>query len=135
MHRYIATSVEGFGTAIGRWVCYPRVLLLRDGNILAEKDPAKTDRKIIEQYRIDVSKSTRVKQKKAGEANSNIFALGTSSSSLLRFGVHRFFEDEATQIKDLREAPILSTVTKFPAVGARAQRIRRLGSMRSATTN
>lgn len=106
MYRYLASSVEGFVQQLA--VCYVThgYFYYVTGQIPVEKDPEKTDRKIIERYRIDVSKSTRVRQKKAGEANLQYLRFGHFFVILATAGVHSFFEEEAAVLKDLRESPI-----------------------------
>ena len=105
MYRYVAASVEGFVQQLAVGYVTHGYFFYVTGEIPAEKDPEKTDRKIIEQYRIDVSKSTRVKQKKAGEANLQYLRSGHSFVIIATAGVHPFFEQEARVLKDLRESP------------------------------
>ena len=106
MYRYVATSVEGFVQQVA--VCYVThgYFFYVAGQIPADKDPERTDRKIIDMYRIDVSKSTRVRQKKAGEANLQYLRFGHSFVILATPGFHHFFEDEASVLKDIRETPL-----------------------------
>ena len=106
MYRYLATSVEGFVQQLAVGYVTHGYFYFVTGQIPAEKDPEKTDRKIIERYRIDVSKSTRVKQKKAGEANLQYLRFGHFFVILATPGVHLFFEEEAAVLKDLRESPL-----------------------------
>jgi len=106
MYRYLAASVEGFVQQLA--VCYVThgYFFYVTGQIPAEKDPEKTDRKIIERYGIEISKSTRVKRKKAGEANLQYLRFGHFFVILATAGVHVFFEGEAAVLKDLRESPL-----------------------------
>lgn len=106
MYRYLASSIEGFVQQLAVGYVTHGYFFYVTGQIPTEKDPEKTDRKIIERYRIDVSKSTRVRQKKAGEANLQYLRFGHFFVILATPGVHRFFEDEAAVLKDLRETPI-----------------------------
>ena len=68
-YKAVATSVEGFVQQIAcsylRWGYWFYVT----GHIRRGKDPTAVDGKLIEQYGIDVSESTRLRRKRSGLAN------------------------------------------------------------------
>jgi len=105
-YRCVASSVEGFVQQLA--VCYVThgYYFYVTGQIPEKKDPVRVDQRIIERYRINVSKSARVRQKKAGEANLQYLRFGRSFVILATPGVHHFFQEEAAILKDLRETPI-----------------------------
>ena len=84
--------------AHGYWFYVP-------GWIPPPKDPETLDRKLIEKYGIDVSKWERARRKKAGLANLHYLRHGRTFVLIATHGVHRFFEEEAGQIRDIRRVP------------------------------
>ncbi len=76
------------------------------GEIPAHKEPTKTDRKIIEQYGVGISKWARARRKKAGLANVQYLRLEHFYVILATRGAHVFFEREKARLKDARETPI-----------------------------
>ena len=83
-YQCVAMSVAGFVQQlavnyVARGYCF-----YVTGTIPEGKDPAKTDRKIIEQYGIDISKWARARRRKEGKANIQIFVTTGSMSSSRR---------------------------------------------------
>ena len=76
------------------------------GRIPDYKDPASTDTKILAQYGIGVSKWVRARRKKAGLANVHYLRFGRFFVLIANHGEHRFFTDEARQLKDIRVYPL-----------------------------
>lgn len=106
MYRCVATSVAGFIQQLA--VCYVRhgYWFYVTGEIPAHKDPGKTDRKLIEQYEIAISKWARARRKKAGGANLHYLRFARFYVIIATHGIHPFFEAEAKRLKDIRETPI-----------------------------
>lgn len=106
MYRCVATSVAGFVQQMA--VCYVRhgYWFYVTGEIPAHKDPEKTDRKIIEQYEIGISKWARARRKKSGGANLHYLRFERFYVIIATHGIHPFFEAEARRLKDIREIPI-----------------------------
>lgn len=75
------------------------------GWIPPSKDPEAVDRKLIEKYGIDISKWERARRKKAGLANLHYLRHGRTFILISTHGQHRFFKDEARQIRDIRRVP------------------------------
>lgn len=105
-YRAVATSVEGFVQQIA--CCYLRhgYWLYLTGRIPVDKDPLSVDAKLIAKYGIAVSESTRARRKKAGQANLQYLRFERFFVILATKGQHRFFEDEAGQIRDIRRVPL-----------------------------
>ena len=105
-YRAVATSVEGFVQQIA--CCYLRhgywfyVL----GRVPKGKAPEAIDKKLIEKYGIAVSESTRARRKKAGRANLQYIRHESTFVILATKGEHKFFEEEANLIRDIRRVPI-----------------------------
>lgn len=76
------------------------------GSIPEGKDPARTDAKLIDRYGIDCSKFTRARRKRVGLANVQYIRFRNRFVLLATHGDHRFFQDEATQIRDVRREPL-----------------------------
>lgn len=105
-YRAVATSVEGFVQQIA--CCYLRhgYWFYVTGRIPADKEPAAVDSKLIGKYGIDVSESTRARRKKSGRANLQYLRYDSFFVILATKGKHRFYEDEAEQIRDIRRVPL-----------------------------
>src|SRR5271169_1936932 len=69
------------------------------GQIPAEKDPRRTDKKIMEQYGIAMSKWTRFRRREAGEAGIQYARHKHQFVIISTDGEHRFLRDEATVIQ------------------------------------
>ena len=76
------------------------------GEIPAHKDPAATDAKIVRHYGTDISKWTRYRQRRRGCASVQYLRHGHRFVLLATHGAHRFFQDEADVIRDLRQQPL-----------------------------
>ena len=76
------------------------------GEIPEHKDPAKTDGKIIGQYGIAISKWARARARKRGEASVQYHRFGRQFVILATSGSHRFFTEEAKNIRDVRRVPL-----------------------------
>ena len=106
-YRCVATSVAGFlqqltvsYLARGYWFYVM-------GCVPEGKDPEGVDARLVEKYGIDVSRSTRVRRKKAGLANVHYIRRGRFFVLLATHGRHAFFEQEAALIRDARRRPIV----------------------------
>lgn len=105
-YRAVATSVEGFVQQIA--CCYLRhgYWFYVTGQIPAGKDPLVVDAKLIAKYGVAVSESTRARRKKAGQANLQYLRFERFFVVLATKGTHRFYEDESSQIRDIRRLPL-----------------------------
>ena len=105
-YRVEATSVEGFVQQIA--CCYLRhgYWFYVIGRVPHGKHPHAVDEKLIAKYQIGISESTRYRRKKAGRANLQYIRHESTFVILATKGEHRFFEDEANLIRDIRRVPI-----------------------------
>jgi len=105
-YRAVTTSVEGFVQQIA--CCYLRhgYWFYVAGNVPNRKCPDSIDQKLIGKYGIDVSESTRARRKKNGQANLQYIRHESKFVILATKGQHRFFEQEANLIRDIRRVPI-----------------------------
>src|SRR5512135_1037454 len=95
-----ATSLGGFIQQLA--VCYVGrgYRFYTTGLIPERKDPRAVDKKLIERYHIDISKSERSRRKLAGIANVHYIRFGWFWVLIATKGKHRFYEDEAGSIRD-----------------------------------
>ena len=105
-YQCVATSVAGFVQQlavnyVARGYYFHVTGIIPDG-----KDPAKTDRKIMEQYGIDISKWARVRRKRAGLANVHYLRHDRFYVIIATRGEHPFFIAEQNQIRDIRKRPL-----------------------------
>lgn len=105
-YRAVATSVEGFVQQIA--CCYLRhgYWFHVQGKVPAGKSPEAIDEKLISKYGIAVSESTRARRKKAGGSNLQYIRHERTFVLLATKGDHRFFDQEAKLIRDIRRVPI-----------------------------
>ena len=105
-YQCVAASVAGFVQQLA--VCYIArgYYFYVTGRIPEDKDPALTDEKIIGQYGIGVSKWTRARRKKAGEASVQYLRYGRFFIIIASHGQQPFFDAEASQLRDVRVSPI-----------------------------
>lgn len=105
-YRAVATSVDGFVQQIA--CCYLRhgYYFYVLGRVPPGKSPKAIDEKLITKYRINVSESTRARRKRAGQANLQYIRHESTFVILATKGEHRFFEDEANLIRDIRRVPL-----------------------------
>lgn len=76
------------------------------GRVPEGKDARAVDEKLLEKYRIAVSRQTRARRKLRGEANVHYLRRENLFVLVATHGKHRFFEEEAGNIRDAREVPI-----------------------------
>lgn len=105
-YRAEATSVEGFVQQIA--CCYLRhgYWFYVRGRVPRGKSLQAVDEKLIAKYGINVSESTRYRRKKAGLANLQYIRHESTFVILATKGEHRFFEEEANLIRDIRRVPL-----------------------------
>lgn len=108
-YRCETTSVEGFVQQVavqylrhGYWFYVP-------GTVPAGKDARTVDRKLIARYGVAVSSKERTRRKRAGLANLHYIRHDRFFLLMATHGQHRFFDDEAGQIRDARRQPIKFT--------------------------
>lgn len=110
-YRYVATSVEGFVQQLAVSYLKNHYWLYVRGEVPEGKDPERVDEKLLAKYPIAVSKWSRARAKKRGDARlqylryRRTFLLLSTLSA--RGRPHPLFEaEERDAIKDARETPI-----------------------------
>lgn len=76
------------------------------GKVPDDKAPEAVDEKLIQKYKIDMSRQTRARQKRRGRANVHYVRFEDQFILLATRGRHLFFEEEKERILDARKVPI-----------------------------
>jgi hypothetical protein len=105
-YQCVAVSVAGFVQQLAVNYAARGYWFYVAGTIPQGKDPAKTDRKIMEQYGIDISKWARARRKRAGLANVHYLRHDRFYVIIATRGEHPFFTAEQNQIRDIRKRPL-----------------------------
>jgi hypothetical protein len=105
-YRFEATSLGGFVQQLA--VSYVRNghFFYVTGRIPARKAVDVIDRKLLERYGIGLSKWARARRKQAGWASVQYLRYERLFVLLATHGKHRFFEEEAQVIRDIRRVPL-----------------------------
>ncbi len=105
-YRCVATSVAGFVQQLA--VCYVGrgYYFYVRGDAPTHKDPAVIDRKLVERYGIAVSKWTRCRRRKRGQASLQYLRHGGFFVLLATHGDHPFFASEGALVRDIRRQPL-----------------------------
>jgi hypothetical protein len=102
----VATSVAGFVQQLAVGYITNGYYFYVAGFIPENKDPTKTDNKILEAYEIAMSKWTRTRRKREGYANVHYLRYQRFYVIIANHGVHPFFASEATRLCDIRRQPV-----------------------------
>lgn len=105
-YRCEATSIEGFVQQVAVNYIGRGYLFYSTGIVPERKDPRMVDLKLIEKHGLDISKWARARRKKDGLANVQYIRHGRFFVLLATHGRHKFFEEERTTMKDVRETPL-----------------------------
>ena len=105
-YRCVATSVEGFVQQVAVQYLRHGYWYYVAGNVPNGKDPAAVDAKLIKKYGIDVSRWERARRRRADLANMQYIRHERFFLLMATHGQHRFFDDEAVEIRDARRVPI-----------------------------
>ena len=106
MYRAEATSIAAFVQRLAVSYLVNGYWFYVAGRIPGDKDPLAVDTKLVERYRIDISKWARVRRKHAGLANLHYLRFERTFLLLATHGQHRFFEEEKNTLRDARRVPI-----------------------------
>jgi hypothetical protein len=104
-YRCVATTAAGFVQQLAVSYIGHGYWFYVTGEIPSRKDPAATDRKLIDHYGIGISKWARARRKRAGLANLHYLRHDRFFVLLASKGEHRFFEEEKG-FKDVRRDSI-----------------------------
>ena len=102
----MATSLTGFVQQIATAYVPHGYWFYVQGFVPDGKDPQLIDQKLIDNYGIAISKWRRARRKRAGKANVQYIRVGRIFVILATKGHHRFFDLEASNIRDIRKTPI-----------------------------
>jgi len=105
-YRCEATSVEGFVQQVAVQYLRHGYWFHVAGSVPKSKDARTVDRKLIAKYGITASSKERTRRKRAGLANLHYIRHDRFFLLMATHGRHRFFGDEAGQIRDARRQPI-----------------------------
>lgn len=105
-YRYETQSVVAFVQQLASNILARGYYFYVTGIIPDGKDPRIIDAKLLAKYRIDVSRQTRARRKLAGQANLHYLRHERYFILIATHGMHSFFTEEATRIKDARRHPI-----------------------------
>jgi hypothetical protein len=100
------TSIEGFVQLLACNYLPHGYWFYVTGWIPDGKDPRVVDAKLIAKYEIDLSRAGRSRRKRLGYANLQYLRRGRFFVLLATHGQHRFFEEEAVCIRDVRRIPL-----------------------------
>jgi hypothetical protein len=106
-YRCVAGSVVGFVQQLAVGYIANGYYFYVPGVIPLQKDPQKTDRKILEAYGIEVSRWSRARRKLVGQASVQYLRCDRFYVIIATHGVHPFFDAEAKNIHDIHKRPIL----------------------------
>ena len=106
VYRCVATSVAGFVQQLAVAYVANGYWFYVTGRVPDHKDPATVDAKIIRQYGIAISKWTRTRRKRAGQANVQYLRYDRFFVIMATHGQHPFFAAEGKRIRDIRRKPL-----------------------------
>ena len=105
-YRCAAVSVEGFIQQLAVAYVARGYVFYVTGRIPEHKDPERVDAKLVDRYGIGISQWARARRKKAGQANLQYLRHGRFFVLLATHGEHPFFEEEGTNVRDVRRRSI-----------------------------
>ena len=100
------TSIEGFVQLLACNYLPHGYWFYVTGWVPEGKDPRQVDAKLIGKYDIDLPRATRSRRKRLGYANLHYLRHGRFFVLIATHGKHRFFEEEAACIRDIRRVPL-----------------------------
>lgn len=106
MYSCVATSVTGFIQQLAVSYVSNGYAFYVVGRVPAGKDPAQLDAKLVQRYGIAMTKWTRARRKRAGAASVQYLRFRDVFVLLATHGAHKFFDEEARSIRDLRRVPL-----------------------------
>jgi hypothetical protein len=102
-----ANSLEGFVQYVASNLLPSGYWFYVAGSIPEDKDAATIDAKLKAKFRADLSRSSKARRKRAGQANHAYIRWQRFFLILSTHGVSAaFFEDEASRVRDARKHPI-----------------------------
>ncbi len=105
-YRWEATSLIGFVQMLAANLLPHGYWFYVRGVVPEGKEPAAVDQKLLAKYGVDLSRQQRARRKQAGLANLHYLRWEREWILLATRGEHRFFAEEAQNIRDARRDPI-----------------------------
>lgn len=105
-YRCEAPTVGGFVQQVAVSYLPHGYLFYVSGVIPETKDPAALDEKLIDKYRIAVSRWSRARRRRTGAASVQYLRHRRFFLLAATHGEHEFFAEEAVNIRDFRETPL-----------------------------
>jgi hypothetical protein len=105
MYRCEALSVEGFIQQIAVSYVLHGYFHFVVGKIPEHRDPSAVDTTLITRYGLDISKWTRARRRKAGQASVQYLRYGRVFVIIATEGNHLFYERE--RVRDIRSKPLV----------------------------
>lgn len=106
MYRCECTSVQGFVQQLAVSYVSNGYFFYVMGRVPEGKNPAALDAKLIERYAIDVSKWSRARRKRSGQASIQYLRHRQLFVLLATHGEHSFFSLEGDRVRDVRRVPL-----------------------------
>ena len=106
IYRHLATSQRGFVQQLAVAYVNHGYWYYVTGCVPEHKDIQKVDEKLMDKYDVAVSKWSRSRRKKLGQANVHYLRHNRFFVLIATRGSHRFFSEEGKCIKDIRREPI-----------------------------
>lgn len=106
MYSCVTASVEGFIQQLAVSYISNGYFFYVTGHVPEGKDPARVDAKLIERYRVGISKWTRARRKRSGQANIQYIRRDRLFTLIATHGEHEFFQAEGDRVRDLRRVPL-----------------------------
>ena len=100
------TSIEGLVQLLASNFLPHGYWFYVSGWIPEGKDAGRVDAKLIDKYGVDVGRTARARRKRLGCANLRYLRHGRFFVLIATHGKHRFFEDEAASMRDIRHVPL-----------------------------
>jgi hypothetical protein len=105
-YRYKATSKKGFVQQLATNILTHGYYFYVQGHVREGKDPCEIDRKLLSKYGVEMSRSQRARRKLLGLANVHYLRHQRHWILLATHGDHRLKQEEAKNLRDVREHPI-----------------------------
>lgn len=106
-YRYEVTSTEGLVQYLAANLLPAGYWFYVTGHVPENKLPEQIDGKLIAKYGAAISRQARCRRKNAGVATVRYIRCGRFFLLLATHGIHAFFQDEGSQVRDIRRVPLV----------------------------
>jgi len=105
-YRYLTTSLTGCVQQLACNILPHGYWFYCMGRVPDKKDPLAIDAKLLGKYGIEISRQQRLRRKVVGTANLHYIRFERTWVLLATHGMHAFFAEEESSIRDARKVPI-----------------------------